>query len=510
MITFGLENEIGIDRDNESQLDVVAESIDLVRQAKDFGAFMRWDYHFEDPHRDMRGFRVDSLRQDTDEAYYLDQDTRRELSFSEIKSDIALTNGGRFYNDHAHPEYCTPECRTIDQLNVYDRAGELMLMECAARLSHIKGAQVRLYKNNTDFLGHSYGCHENYLMARDLPWDRLCEDLEAFLITRQIIAGAGKFATEKEDQWVDGRFQISQRSDFFTVRQSVDTMQRRPIINTRDEPHANPNKYRRFHVILGDANMSPFATRLKVGSTALVLMASQLAWEKSLTQPGIQLKNPVQTLKSISKDVALSQTYSTTKGAQVSALDVQFQYLDWVKSYLEAMPEGWVGVWEDWAATLDELRSGAWDQLAGKLDWVAKRALIQGFQESEGLSASDPWLQSLDLEYHRLDLDEGLYFGLESSGQMQGLPDPAACEKAMRQPPEGVRSWVRGRLIERFGSEIAWAQWDHLLFKADSGLVRVDLTDLFAESDIQRYRYVIEKATQLADLKEIYTELGAR
>src|SRR5436309_4739294 len=275
-IQFGLETEIGISSDVEGEVDVVAESIALLRSAVEPGVWMRWDYESEDPHADMRGFRVQELRQDTDEANYYAQDAERELSFTEIKSDLVLGNGARFYNDHAHPEYCTPECSTLDELAAHDRAGERILMRCARKLSAERGTTVRLYKNNTDFRGHSYGCHENYLLPRSLPWETLAQGIQAFLVTRQIFAGAGKFAVETEDKFLSQGFQISQRSDFFCELQIVDTMQRRPLINTRDEPHANPKRFRRFHVILGDANMSPFATRLKVGTTALLLEAPAL------------------------------------------------------------------------------------------------------------------------------------------------------------------------------------------------------------------------------------------
>ncbi|PYI84325.1 MAG: peptidase, partial [Verrucomicrobia bacterium] len=249
-IQFGIETEIGIARDNDANFDVVAESIALVRSAAVPGVLMRWDYESEDPHLDMRGFHVEQLRQDGDEFLYAAQDSQRELTYAEIKSDLVLGNGARFYNDHAHPEYCTPECSTVAELVAHDRAGERILMACAQQLSalHLHGDTVRLYKNNTDFSGHSYGCHENYLLPRSLPWERLAQAIQGFLVTRQIYAGAGKSAVEAEDRFISPGFQIAQRSDFFTELQSVDTMQQRPLVNTRDEPHANPKLYRRFHV----------------------------------------------------------------------------------------------------------------------------------------------------------------------------------------------------------------------------------------------------------------------
>src|SRR5688572_31970622 len=228
-IQFGTETEIGITREKPDGLDVVAESIALVRSATAPGVRMRWDYSCEDPHCDARGFRVKELLQDSDESNYFAQDAQRTLTFHEIKSDLVLRNGARFYNDHAHPEYCTPECSTLAELVAHDRAGERILMACAEHLTQELGSTVRLYKNNTDFMGHSYGCHENYLLPRSLAWETLAQNIQAFLVTRQIFAGAGKFAIEDEDRFVSHFFQISQRSDFFSELQSVDTMQRRPI-----------------------------------------------------------------------------------------------------------------------------------------------------------------------------------------------------------------------------------------------------------------------------------------
>src|SRR5206468_2069629 len=327
-IQFGLETEIGISSDAEGEVDVVSESIALVRSATEPGVWMCWDYDCEDPHVDMRGFRVHELRQDTDEADYYAQDAARQLSFVEIKSDLVLGNGARFYNDHAHPEYCTPECRTLDELVAHDRAGERILIACAHHLSQQRGVAVRLYKNNTDFCGHSYGCHENYLLPRSLPWETLVQGVQAFLVTRQVYAGAGKFALEEEDRFVAPHFQISQRSDFFSELQSVDTMQRRPLVNTRDEPHANPKVYRRFHVIIGDANMSPFATRLKIGTAALVLEA--LSRNPNVALPA--LAEPLKALPAISRDPKFKWELRLSGRKNATALSVQRLYLDAVRN----------------------------------------------------------------------------------------------------------------------------------------------------------------------------------
>ena len=202
---FGIETEYGITVDGADDLDVVRESIEIVRSYTEHGASMKWDYDLEDPHQDARGFRAEELLQDTDEAAYFELDRDRPLSFEEIKSDLVLSNGARFYNDHAHPEYSTPECSTLRELVAQDQAGERILAECARRRNtHLPpGCEARLYKNNTDFVGHSYGCHDNYLMRRDVPWDALVRDIVPFLVTRQIFAGAGKMGVEGEDaRWV--------------------------------------------------------------------------------------------------------------------------------------------------------------------------------------------------------------------------------------------------------------------------------------------------------------------
>jgi proteasome accessory factor A len=494
-IQFGLETEIGIFSDAKEEVDVVAESIALVRSATEPGVWMRWDYDYEDPHVDMRGFRVHELRQDTDEANYYAQDAARELSFVEIKSDLVLGNGARFYNDHAHPEYCTPECRTLDELIAHDRAGERILMACARHLSEQRGIAVRLYKNNTDFCGHSYGCHENYLLPRSLPWETLAQGIQAFLVTRQVFAGTGKFAVEAEDKFVSPGFQISQRSDFFCELQSVDTMQRRPIINTRDEPHANPKRFRRFHVILGDANMSPFATRLKVGATALVLETLVLDPRRKYSQ----LADPLAVLQSISRDTGFRWEAQLEGGRPSTALAVQREYLAAVREVCDLTPPVKAAFVADWEAVLNDLETD-YTRCRDRLDWVAKLGLVRDFQKAQNLSDDDPWLQSLDLEYHRLDLAEGLYYGLEQSGAMLEVPEEGAVRRAVTQPPT-TRATVRGRCIQKFASSVIAAQWDHITLQGTDGPVKISLVDLFAPEDVLRYGRVIDAARSPDDLR---------
>jgi proteasome accessory factor A len=498
IIQFGTETEIGIARDKEDNLDVVSESMALVRTATKSGVLMRWDYNCEDPHADMRGFHVEELRQDTDEASYFAQDAERELSFVEIKSDLVLGNGARFYNDHAHPEYCTPECSTVEELIAHDRAGERILMRCAVKLSEERGTTVRLYKNNTDFCGHSYGCHENYLLPRSLPWDRLARGVQAFLVTRQIVAGAGKFAIEEEDKFVSPGFQISQRSDFFSELQSVDTMQRRPIVNTRDEPHANPNLFRRFHVIIGDANMSPFSTRLKIGTTALVLEA--LAQNPKRAYP--VLAEPLRALREISRDPKFHWEIMLQENKCSNALAVQREYWQAVNELCDLRDPAKAAIVADWDNVLLDLEADPM-RCRDRLDWVAKLALIREFREGQNISATDPWLQSLDLEYHRLDRATGLYYALEQAGSIIGTPSEAAVRHAISEPPHTTRAYIRGRCIQKFAASVVSAQWDHITLQGSRGPLKISLLDVFTREELAAYAKVVDAAKCPDDLKSI-------
>jgi proteasome accessory factor A len=498
IIQFGTETEIGIARDKEENLDVVAESMALVRTATKSGVLMRWDYQCEDPHADMRGFHVEELRQDSDEASYFAQDAGRELSFVEIKSDLVLGNGARYYNDHAHPEYCTPECSTVEELVAHDRAGERILMRCAQKLSEERGNNVYLYKNNTDFRGHSYGCHENYLLPRSLPWEKLARGIQAFLVSRQVVAGAGKFAIEEEDRFVSPGFQISQRSDFFSELQSVDTMQRRPIVNTRDEPHANPNLFRRFHVILGDANMSPFSTRLKIGTTALVLEA--LA--RNPKRPYPVLNDPLQALVSISRDPKFHWEVQLEDKKCSNALALQREYWLAVSELCDLTDPSKARLIADWDKVLRDLEADPM-RCKDRLDWVAKLALIREFQETQNVSADDPWLQSLDLEYHKLDREQGLYYALEQSGAFIGVPDEASVRRAISEPPRTTRAYVRGRCIQKFSTSVISAQWDHITLQGTDEPLKISLLDVFTPEEVRAAGKVVDAAKTPDDLRSI-------
>ncbi len=496
---FGLETEYGITIDGAESLDVVAESIELVRSYTEHGAHMKWDYHLEDPHQDARGFRARELLQDTDESAFFEIDQNRPLSFEEIKTDLVLANGARFYNDHAHPEYSTPECTTLRELVAHDKAGERILAECARRRNEKlpEGETVRLYKNNTDFVGHSYGCHDNYLMRRDVPWGRIVSGALPFLVTRQIFAGAGKLGIEGENAAGEsGVYQISQRSDFFSVLVGIDTMNRRPLVNTRDEPHADPAKYRRFHVILGDSNMSEWATAVKVGTMALVLELIERG-----EAPEIELAQPVAATKGISRDQTHEWIIELRDGRKISAIDVQRLYLKAAKKLDRAPAAETAWLLAEWENVLNDL--GRDVALArDRVDWVAKKFLLSALQEDKGLSWSDPWLQAIDLEYHNINRDEGLFHELAAQGAMRCVVSEDEIQAAIFVPPETTRAFFRGRCVAKFNSAISSIQWDEIVFTQDRQTRRVLLPEIATEERLAALNSLVQEARDATELVE--------
>jgi proteasome accessory factor PafA2 len=500
---FGLETEFGITVNGMETVDVVAESIELVRGYTEHGAHMKWDYDLEDPHRDARGFHARELLQDTDESSYYEIDRNRPLSFEEIKSDLVLSNGARFYNDHAHPEYSTPECTTLRDLVAQEKAGERILAECARRRNKKlpDDQEVRLYKNNTDFSGHSYGCHDNYLMRRDIPWDRIVSGILPFLITRQIFAGAGKMGIEGESTASQpGTYQISQRADFFAVVVSIDTMNRRPLVNTRDEPHADASQYRRFHVILGDANMSEWAVALKVGTTALVLDLIERG-----EAPQLEIAQPVDATKSISRDQTYDWIIELTDGRKISAIDVQRIYLAAAKQNARGGDPETEWILQEWERVLNDLQRDV-RLCRDRVDWVTKKELLEAMMEAEKLSWSDPWLQAIDLEYHNIAPDSGLYYELVRQGSMRRFLKESEIKEAIFTPPADTRAYFRGRSIARFNSQISSVQWDEMVFGNGPEKLRVQLS---RPSDSPRLAALNKAAREAADYQDFFERVAA-
>ena len=363
--------------------------------------------------------------------------------------NVFLENGARFYLDTGcHPEYATPECASPMDVMIYDKAGERILenlLNYAQNKVHEEGFQgeLAIFKNNTDFVGNSYGCHENYLADRTADFYYMAEQLIPFLVTRQIFTGAGKvFRTRRGTV-----YHISQRAQHIRQKISGTTTNERSIINTRDEPHAIKEKYRRLHIIVGDSNMSEFSTYLKVGTTALVLQMI----EDDFLPPIFSLRNPVRAIKDISRDLTCREAVPLNSGKKYSALELQKEYLDLAHRYYSTRPMSpeAADILQKWEYVLTKLEEDPM-QLHHEIDWVIKLHLLQAYGERTNLppeSSGDRMLM-LDLQYHDIRREKGLYFLLERKGQVVRLATEEQIEKAMVDPPQNTRAKMRGELIK--------------------------------------------------------------
>ncbi|MDR4475521.1 MAG: proteasome accessory factor PafA2 family protein [Nitrospira sp.] len=502
MHLFGIETEYGITREDLDAVDPVEESMELVRAHLSENFERRWDYRGEDPHEDARGFRVSGLQQDKEENDFAKLDAHRPYSFHEMKSDLVLPNGARFYNDHTHPEYSTPECRTLKDLLAHDRAGERIVQRAADRRNaQLGGAHVQLYKNNTDFHGHSYGCHDNYLVPRSLPFPHLVSGLMPFLVSRQLLAGAGKVGMEaQESGHVPGSFQLSQRADFMEAELGVDTMHNRPILNTRDEPHADRTKYRRLHLILGDANMCEYATALKVGTTRLVLDLLRRG-----AAPTMELAQPVAAIKQLSRDPELKATVRLKDGRAWSGLAMQEEYWNAASRVCGGSDPDADWVLREWHETLRLLKQDR-AQLVGKLDWVTKQWLLETFMREERLTWEDPWLASLDLEYHNVNPERGLFLGLEAEGKTWRLTTERDIAEASVAGPADTRGGLRGLCVRRFSTEISGMQWERVQFSGGLRSRTLEMGDLFEPEAVRACAALLESAASPADALAAWTK----
>jgi proteasome accessory factor A len=363
--------------------------------------------------------------------------------------NVFLENGARFYLDTGcHPEYATPECASPMDVMIYDKAGERILenlLNYAQNKVHEEGFQgeLAIFKNNTDFVGNSYGCHENYLADRTADFYYMAEQLIPFLVTRQIFTGAGKvFRTRRGTV-----YHVSQRAQHIRQKISGTTTNERSIINTRDEPHAIKEKYRRLHIIVGDSNMSEFSTYLKVGTTALVLQMI----EDDFLPPIFSLRNPVRAIKDISRDLTCREAVPLNSGKKYSALELQKEYLDLAHRYYSTRPMSpeAADILQKWEYVLTKLEEDPM-QLHHEIDWVIKLHLLQAYGERTNLSpeASGDRMLMLDLQYHDIRREKGLYFLLERKGRVVRLATDEQIEKAMVDPPQNTRAKMRGELIK--------------------------------------------------------------
>jgi proteasome accessory factor A len=453
---MGIETEYGIAVPGDPHVNPVLISSQVVNgyaTGEPGLSNARWDYEEENPLRDARGFTM--AREVADASQLTDDDVGL--------ANVILTNGARLYVDHAHPEYSSPEVTSPRDVLTWDKAGEIVMAQAAERAAMIPGApRINLYKNNTDNKGASYGTHENYLMRRSTPFPDIVRHLTPFFVSRQIICGQGRVGLGQQGN--EPGFQISQRADFFEVEVGLETTLKRPIINTRDEPHADADKYRRLHVIIGDANLAEVAGLLKVGTTALVLSMI----EERFLPDDLALLRPVQALHEISHDPDLRQQVELRDGRFVSALDLQREYCDHAHKFVEDrfgvdVDDDTAEILRRWIQVLDDLSDDP-SRLASQLDWVAKRQILEGYRSRDGLDWSDARLQLVDLQYSDVRPTKGLYHRLLGSGRMERVIDATAVQRAVHQPPENTRAWFRGECVRRYGAHVAAASWDSVIF----------------------------------------------
>jgi proteasome accessory factor A len=453
---LGTETEFGIAARDSGAADPVTNSLHVIAHYPSLPAPQAvWDYEGENPLLDARGFEVEGERERPGPEY------NRQLN-------KLLANGGRLYIDGAHPEYSTPECLDPAELVAYERAGELVMAKSLDALTRARGSdQFVLYKNNSDGKGNSYGYHENYLVARSVPFDQLTKVLIPFFVTRLIFSGAGKVGAE--NQTTPCEYQISQRADFFECLVDLNTMVRRPIMNTRDEPHADPAKYRRLHVIVGDANMAELSTYLKVGTMALVLELIEAGW----SIPAFELDDPVHAIKQVSRDLDVKQTLKLVDGRPTTAIAVQRAYLRAVTDYAARHPlsPSYQQVLSRWGDVLDKLEREPM-ALARELDWVAKRQMIESYMDRKACGWSDPRVLLLDLQYHDVRPEKGLYYALERTNRIERIVEDAAITRAEHQPPTKTRAYFRGTCLKKFASSIYGGSWTSVLFDVGNTSVK--------------------------------------
>jgi len=454
---MGTETEYGISVPGQPGANAMVSSSQIVNayQAATSARARRprWDFEEENPLRDARGF--DLAREAADSSQLTDEDLGL--------ANVILTNGARLYVDHAHPEYSAPE--TTDPLSavIWDKAGERVMAAAATAAAAIPGGQpIQLYKNNTDSKGASYGCHENYLMSRSTPFADIVRHLTPFFVSRQVVCGAGRVSLGADGR--DSGFQISQRADFFEVEVGLETTLKRPIINTRDEPHADPEKYRRLHVIIGDANLSEISTYLKLGTTALVLAMI----EDRFLAADLGIEAPVSELRAVSHDPTCKHLITLRDGRRMTAVQLQMEYLELARKYTEDRYGGdtdelTADVLDRWESVLTRL---AEDPLlsALELDWTAKLEVLNGYRKRDGLAWSHPRLQLVDLQYADVRPDRGLYNRLAALGRMTRLVTDEQVTRAITEPPDDTRAYFRGRCLRKYPDAVAAASWDSVIF----------------------------------------------
>ena len=478
----------------------------LVGACAEPGVLRGWDYKGEDPYRDLRGMRVDRLDRDPHDLDGPDERSRA-LSRDELLANTVLLNGARLYNDHNHPEYCTEATPDLFELVAQDRAGERIALACEiarnAVLAYEVGpnTRVRLLKNNTDYHGRSYGMHENYLCARSTPLDDLVRGMTPHLVTRQLFSGAGKLGLETPGAPISPGFQLSQRGDFFEERVGINTTAKRPIFNTRDEPHSRSTSYRRLHCIAGDANRSEWATAMKVGTTALVLDLI----EGNRWAPPIELAEPVAAIRLFSRDPRATIAVPTTDGKRVTLHDVQAAILGACRAAFMGRDDETDWILDQWHCALEAAATRDADGQPGaflrtRADWAIKWSVFAQVAGGADVAAwSDAKLRRLDMAYHLVDPKTSVFDALCRQGRVASLVDADRVDRARREPPPGTRGAIRGALLARFGGHVRKMEWDSVTFTIEGREWRLDLEDLTGPV-VDRVLELVGAAPDLAGL----------
>lgn len=466
----GIEQEYAISVKGRGDLSPFHASCFLVNALardlglRDDGVKMLWDYGHETPYHDIRG---ELFRKVVGQEIVSESEN--------LRINVALPNGARFYTDHAHPEYSTPECISARDVVACDKAGEVILRR-AIQLAHsaVPDMQITLFKNNVDYQGHSYGSHENYLMDRQAHEDHLVRNPEKivstlvpFLVTRQIFAGAGKVGSEAPETR-DSSYQVSQRADYMEAVFGLETMYARPIINTRQEHHADERRFRRLHLILGDANMCECAAFLKIGSTQIVLQMI----EDAFLDEDLSLRDPVKSLKQVSAD--FRSRLDLADGRSLEPLEVQRKYLEKAQQFslrkdVDHVP-GIAKILDVWGSVLEGLQhlrittDFAIDEdpldVVPKLDWLLKLWLLNRYREGKGGKWDLPALRVLDLQYHNVSGVSGIFKQLESEGLSERILNDADIDRFISTPPPDTRAYFRGKCVERFPREVYLINWE--------------------------------------------------
>ncbi len=408
---------------------------------------------------------------------------RRVVSWGR-SSNVFLENGARLYLDvGSHPEYATPECDSLADLVAHDKAGERILeglvfsAEARMREEGIRGV-VYLFKNNTDSAGNSYGCHENYLTTRADDFARYTEVLIPFLVSRQIFTGAGKVLQTARGPV----FSISQRAEHIWEGVSSATTRSRPIINSRDEPHADAEQYRRLHVIVGDSNMSEYTTFLKVGTTAIML---RMLEDPTVVLRDFSIENPIRAIREISHDLTCARRVRLANGRELSALEIQSEYCDRAHKYREqqGLPPEESRVLDMWTYVLDRLRQDPFS-LDREVDWVIKHRLIESYMTKNQVSLGHPQIALIDLQYHDVSRERGIFYRMQKRNLVERIVDDGAIDKAMEVPPQTTRARLRGEFIKRAKEKRRdfTVDWVHLKLN-DQAQRTVLLKDPFRSED---------------------------